>query len=311
MIRSLKNNAKKLLHLGFVLGQRVGVDVLPRHFYSEIPPIDELRRTTHWRRPYSMLGVLGRDCEQQLAFVRSTCSERLTSILCGRRVHKDACHQNGEAGFGEIEADFLFCFVATHRPRRILQIGCGVSTAVCLSAAQETGYRPEIICVEPYPNPFLRRADREGQIRLVEKKVQEVGTNIVCESQLETGDLFFVDSTHTLGPAGEVTHIILEMLPVLPAGAWVHFHDIFFPYDYSRHLLKAELFFSHETALLLAFLAYNGRISIAASLSMLHYACQDELTCVLPNYRPAGNDAGLETTPGHFPSSIYLKVAGH
>ncbi|HVA49260.1 MAG TPA: class I SAM-dependent methyltransferase [Pirellulales bacterium] len=205
-----------------------------------------------------------------------------------------------------IEADFLFCFVAFHRPARIVQIGCGVSTAVCLLAAQDAGYRPEIICIEPYPNRFLREAARNGEIRLVESKVQEAHVEIPGE--LSAGDLFFVDSTHTLGPAGEVTRIILELLPLLPTGTWVHFHDVVFPYDYPRRLLSSELFFGHESALLLAFLTYNRRFAIAASLSMLHYACAEELQRILPNYRPAGNEQGLETAPGHFPSSTYLKV---
>ena len=120
--------------------------------------------------------------------------------------------------------------------------------------------------------------------------------------------LFFVDSTHTLGPAGEVSRIVLEMLPCLKPGAHVHFHDITFPYDYDRHTLDSALVFPHESVLLHAFLAYNSRFALSASLAMLHYAAPAELVAALPNYRPAGNDEGLETTPGHFPSAAYLQV---
>jgi hypothetical protein len=141
---------------------------------------------------------------------------------------------------------------------------------------------------------------------LIEEKVEQTGDRVIKE--IGPGDLFFVDSTHTLGPAGEVSRIVLELLPMLPAGAWVHFHDILFPYDYPRRLLKGELFFQHETALLQAFLTNNHRFSIAASLSMLHYARPNELRRYFANYHPAGNDDGLETSPGHFPSSTYLVV---
>jgi hypothetical protein len=306
MKRTLKNMVKSMLRRTFVLGQRMGVDVLPRHFYSEIPAIHGLRKGSRWRKPFSMVGVGGADCRDQLAFVQATCPEALVARLGELNLHEQACRRNGEAGFGVVETDFLFCFVATHRPPRIVQIGCGLSTAVCLLAAKEVSYRPEIICIEPYPNAFLRKAGQNGEIRLIERKVEEADFDIT--GQLATGDLFFVDSTHTLGPAGEVTRIILELLPLLPAGAWVHFHDILFPYDYPRRLLSSELFFGHESALLLAFLTYNRRFAIAASLSMLHYACADELKQALPNYRPAGNDHGLQTAPGHFPSSTYLKV---
>ena len=47
------------------------------------------------------------------------------------------------------------------------------------------------------------------------------------------------------------------MLPRLAAGVRVHFHDIWFPYDYSGGILDSELFFWHETALLHAYLAGN------------------------------------------------------
>lgn len=306
MIRRLKKHAKRAIFRGFTLGQRVGFDFLPRHFYSEIPSIDKMRRSHHWRQPFSMTGVSGRECDEQLAFVRSTCPPELTSRLPDRRVHHHACVCNGEIGFGEIEADFLYCFVASRRPQRIVQIGCGVSTAVCLFGAQQAGYCPELICIEPYPNAFLRQAQQDGKIRLIEKKVEELDISIVQD--FAGGDLLFVDSTHTLGPAGEVTRIVLELLPALPAGAWVHFHDILFPYDYPRQTLSGELFFGHETALLLAFLTYNRRFSIAGSLSMLHYACRGELKQYMPNYRPAENEDGLEKSPGHFPSSTYLAV---
>jgi hypothetical protein len=127
---------------------------------------------------------------------------------------------------------------------------------------------------------------------------------------LDNDVLFFVDSTHTLGPAGEVSRIILEMLPRLKTGARAHFHDIIFPYDYSRDLLSGALFFWHESVLLHAFLAYNDRFSVLASLSMLHYANPAALGRFLPNYRPAMNEEGLGISGGHFPSSTYLEVVG-
>jgi hypothetical protein len=55
-------------------------------------------------------------------------------------------------------------------------------------------------------------------------------------------------------------------------------------------------------------LSCNDRYEIAASLSMLHYGAPKQLAALLPYYRPAGNDDGLTTTDGHFPSSIYLRA---
>lgn len=302
----IKSDAKRLLFRIFEQGQRFGLDVLPRHFYSEIPDIRHLRRTAHWRTPYSMAGVAGVEIASQAEFVRACCSRALVDKITTAAIHEQACARNGAVGFGAVEADFLYAVVASRRPKQIFQIGCGVSTAVCLLAAAYAGYTPEVICVEPYPTRYLVDEANQGGITLIKEMAQTLSLSTV--EGLGDDLLFFVDSTHALGPAGEVSRIVLEMLPRLKSGACVHFHDITFPYDYSRHVLDSGLFFQHESVLLHAFLAFNSRFRLLAALSMLHYAAPETLAECLPNYRPAGNDGGLNVGKGHFPSSAYLQV---
>ncbi len=255
-----------------------------------------------------MIGINGADTQSQLDFVKKCCSPSIVEALKAHEIHKLASERNGESGFGPVEADFLYAFVATLKPRQLFQIGCGVSTAVCLMAAENAGYTPEVICVEPYPTDFLAREASHGKISLIREKAQLVDPTVIEE--LGSDLLFFVDSSHTLGPAGEVSRIVLDMLPRLKSGARAHFHDITFPYDYSRGVLSSALFFPHESALLHAFLVHNSRFRISVSLSMLHYSAQDSLARYLPNYRPAPNDDGLSKGEGHFPSSTYLEVVG-
>jgi hypothetical protein len=289
------------------MGQWLGVDFLPRHFYSEIPDIGRLKSTNHWRKPYSLCGVNGTSLDEQLRFVEAAVSPQVAAEIAQAGIHKAACLENGTDGYGPIEADLLYAVVASLKPRQIIQVGCGVSTAICLAAARAAGYQPNITCIEPYPTAFLKKAAAEHKITLIAKPVEEVDFGIVAN--LHDGDLFFIDSTHTLGPAGEVSRIILEMLPRLQAGVYVHFHDIYFPYDYYGGILTA-LTFSHESVLLQAFLAYNSRFAIVASMSMLHYQKTDELARLFPHYKPRPNQDGLAQGPGHFPSAIYLKVIG-
>src|SRR5262245_34228098 len=307
MKRVVSNAVKRLLARAFAVGQRLGVDILPRHFYSEIPDLRKLRRTSHWRKPFSMIDVPGADPDGQLAFVRSLLTDEVRRRISRGDIHPTACPRNGEPGYGPVEADVRYAVVVTKRPRRIVQIGCGVSTAVCLLAASEAGYRPAITCIEPYPNAFLNDAARAGDITLIPKPAETLDYGFLAD--LAGGDLFFVDSSHTLGPAGEVTRIVLEMLPRLAAGVRVHFHDIWFPYDYSGGILDGELFFWHETALLHAYLTGNRRMRILASLSMLHYTRRTELAQLVPTYQPRTDSDGIATGPGHYPSSIFLEVS--
>src|SRR5262245_11112495 len=172
MKRVVSNAVKRLLARAFAVGQRLGVDVLPRHFYSEIPDLGKLRRTTHWRKPYSMIGVSGVDPRGQLEFVHWLMTDEVRRRIARGDIYATACARNGEPGYGPVEADLLYAFVSVQRPQRIVQVGCGVSTAVCLLAASEAGYRPAITCVEPYPNPFLKSAAQAGEIALVPQPVE-------------------------------------------------------------------------------------------------------------------------------------------
>jgi len=302
--RSLKTRSKDLLRRAFEVGQRLKFDILPRHFYSEIPNIRFLRGTTSWRKPRSFTGVLG-GIDPQVAWV-DNCTKSYRATLKQFAIHKSAVKMNGsDEGYGEVEADFLYCFIRSQRPRQIVQIGCGVSTAVCLQAARDEGYSPHIVCIEPYPTDFLQRENEAGRIELVPRMVQDAGSEYA--SRLGSGDLFFVDSSHTLAPAGEVNLIVLEMLPRLSAGVYIHFHDIYFPYDYSPDTLSTALFFSHETALLYSFLLMNRDFEIAGSLSMLHHQRLDDLKRFFPDFYPAIFEEGLLVKVGQFPSSVFLR----
>jgi Methyltransferase domain len=304
--RRLKNLGKRQLRRLFEGVQRCGFDLLPRHLYSQVPDIRELRADDSWKAPRTMIGVQGSELATQFDFVETCCPPKTIERLGQNDVHALACEINGEAGFGVPDTEFLYSFIRTIQPKKIMQVGCGVSTAVMLVAAAEAHYQPEIVCVEPYPTEFLVRADRDRAIRLVKARAQDVPLTTLTD--LGDEGFLFVDSTHTVKPGSEVNRLVLEVLPRLSAGDWVHFHDIYFPYDYQRGLLEDELFFSSESVLLHAFLIYNRSFAIRAALSMLHFGDRERLERLLPHYRPARDDHGLRKSAGHFPGSTYLQV---
>lgn len=307
ILRQAKEGIKNASHGVFVLGQHLGFDLLPRHFYSQIPDFRELRRDRSWMAPRTMFGVQGVEVDGQLAFVQGCMSEEVRNLLHTEDVYSDACRENGEPGYGKIEADFLFCYMGAYRPRRVVQVGAGVSTAVILHAAKAFAIETEVTCIDPYPTEFLRGCAEQGRIQLIPRRFQEVGVEI-C-SGLGEGSLLFIDSTHTVKPGSEVNLIVLEALPRLQTGCRVHFHDIDFPYDYHPRL-NETLFFWGESTLLHAFLTCNSRFRIEASLSMLHSAKCAEMVELFLGYRPSRMDHGLivDGFAGHFPNSIYLRV---
>jgi hypothetical protein len=305
VLRAVKLAGKRLLRVLFELGQRFGVDLLPRHFYSEIPDIRLLKATREWRRPFSMYGIDNPCVEDQADAIESWMTDSVRQALAALRPHEVAIQLQGEDGYGPIEADALYAFILKFKPSTVFQIGCGVSTAVILIAAEHAAYQPKVICVEPYPSQYLRKLSSTGAIELWEQDASTLATTTV--ESLGENVFFFVDSSHTLGPAGEVSRIILEMIPRLARGSYVHFHDVYFPHDYSPDILGGALFFSHETALLYALLLSN-RYRLLVSMSMLHKKSPNKLSALFPRYRPAVLADGVLLAPGHFPSSLYFRV---
>jgi predicted O-methyltransferase YrrM len=305
--RKLRQFRKHVAHWLFRNGQRFKVDILPRHFYSSVPDLRELKRYTLWRRPWSMVGVKGVEIEQQLASATEFCPPAARERLLTLEIHPYAIAENEENGYGPIEADFLYCFIAARKPRRVVQVGAGVSTAVILRSAADAGYAVEVTCVDPYPSNYLRRAAEAGKIKLLAERAQDVDLSVLTD--VGEDGMLFVDSTHTVKAGSEVNRIILEALPRLPKGALVHFHDIFFPYDYQPSIFE-EPFFAHESTLLHAFLANNERYRVRVSMSMLHYAKPQELQALLPRYRQRRHEDGVQArgAEGHFPSATYLEA---
>jgi len=255
-----------------------------------------------------MHGVLGVDLDAQMEFLKACVPEGVRRRVGDSSIHLDACVANGAEGYGPIEAEVLYAFVASRRPRRVLQVGAGVSTAVVLQAKRDFALETEVACVDPWPTDYLRRAASRGEIRLYEEPAQTV--DLIELTALSEGDLLFVDSTHTVKVGGEVPRLILEVLPRLQPGVFVHFHDINWPYDYSPDLLGGVLFFWEETSLLLAFMVGNVGMVIRMSLSMLHHDRATELQTVFPNYCPHPMADGLYIAGpqgAHFPSATYLQ----
>lgn len=306
-VRTLKTATKNVWHRSFHLLQRAGVNVLPNHFYSGVPDLAELKRRQDWRKPRSMHGIAQRGIDAQVALLGEWIGPQ-AEYLDRHSVHDHAVLGGGsDGGYGEIEADVLFSFVATCKPGHITQIGCGVSTSVILAAAEKADYTPDITCVEPYPSRYLQDAEKKGLIQLTARPAQEIEYDVLAD--LAADDLLFIDSTHAVRPGSEVNYLVHEVLPRLPIGVWVHFHDIYFPYDYARGTLDSDLLFPQESSLLYAFLTGNTRYRIEASLSMIHYARSKELQKLVARYVPNGQIDGLRTSEGrHFPSSLWLRV---
>jgi hypothetical protein len=139
----------------------------------------------------------------------------------------DAIHPYWHNGyFGADDARTAYAMVRAHRPRRILEIGCGNSTKFMRLAITRNGGGTEIISIDPSP-----RAGLDGlSDRIVCQPLQRVP--IETFDVLEAGDILFMDGTHQVVYGSDSVFFYLRVLPRLRQGVRVQIHDITLPLEY-------------------------------------------------------------------------------
>ena len=128
--------------------------------------------------------------------------------------------------FPRLDAAAAYAMVRHHAPSRIVEVGSGHSTRFLARAVRDGAIACEITAIDPAP-----RARISGlPVRTIVSTVQDAGE--APFAALGPGDLLFIDSSHVLMPGTDVDFLLSRVLPALPAGALVHFHDIFLPEVY-------------------------------------------------------------------------------
>lgn len=160
------------------------------------------------------------------------------------------------------DAILLYCMMRYARPRRIVEAGSGYSSAAMLDV-DELFFDSSIqfTFIDPRANllrELMKQTDKV-HARILETEVQKVDLSVFTE--LEANDILFVDSSHVSKVGSDVNHIFFKVLPALPRGVLVHFHDIFYPFEYPRDWVYEGRAWN-ETYLLRAFLQYNDRFEI-------------------------------------------------
>jgi hypothetical protein len=160
--------------------------------------------------------------------------------------------------------------------------------ALPASSRSAGGLTTKITAIDPAP-----RADIEGTgATILRMPAQDAGTAVF--SELASGDMLFIDSSHILMPGTDVDFLLNHVIPALPAGVRLHIHDIFLPDPYPR---------SWEWR------GYNEQLGVAALIQgggfrllwSSHYAATRMAPAI------AASAAGsLELMPGAHEASLWL-----
>ena len=120
----------------------------------------------------------------------------------------------------------LYTLAASFRPKRIVEIGCGVSTRFLARGVADAGLATRITAIDPSP----RSAVAHIATCTVAESLE--ATDLAPFAALEPGDVLFFDGSHRCLQNSDVSVFFFDVLPGLKSGVIVGLHDIFLPRDY-------------------------------------------------------------------------------
>jgi len=257
-------------------------------YYSPLRPVSELKRhVERWHRPSAMTGV---------AFDLPTMMKELESMTGAYLAEYrqlptyDAIRaQRRGPGFTRVDALTLYMMLRRHRPARYIEVGSGLSTWYAAQAAARNASEGNPIAMTVV-DPFVSDATRAlPGIEIIDQEAQDLPANRF--TSLAADDVLFIDSTHIVRIDGEVPHLVLDVLPALDPGVFVHVHDVNFPYnvpyDPGAYVFDRRwpMLFT-ESMLVQAYLCDNPKVEIVMSTPLLRHFHDDFLQRTLPDYQP-------------------------
>jgi hypothetical protein len=175
------------------------------------------------------------------------------------------------------DAIFLYCMLRRLKPHNIIEAGSGFSSSVILDT-NEKFMQNTIHCtfIEPYPKRLksLLKNDDKAKTTIHEKRLQEIPLEVFME--LSENDILFIDSTHVSKFESDVNYVVHTILPKLAKGVHIHFHDIFYPFEYPEAWLLQGVAWN-EQYILRAFLEYNNAFKIVLFTTYLKWKFKNEL----------------------------------
>ncbi|WP_019502284.1 class I SAM-dependent methyltransferase [Pseudanabaena sp. PCC 6802] len=252
------------------------------HYYSPIPSQEDVLTYLRTRKPPNK-ELIGINLNEQKQYdLLNEYAQFYKDLPFPEKLVASSRYYYDNSWFSYSDAIFLYCFLRKYQPKRIVEVGSGFSSAVMLDTIDSIfSQRPEITFIEPYPdrlNSLLRDKDRQ-QIELIDRKIQEVPFDIF--STLKSGDFLFIDSSHVVKCGSDLQLLMFEILPRIQPGVFVHFHDVFYPFDYPSEWLTEGRYWN-ENYFLRAFLAYNSEWSILFFNTYAHYMFSDIIKEKMP-----------------------------
>ena len=233
----------------------------PGGYYSPIPSTDEIQKYNFdVPLPETVPGI-DLNANEQLSLLDSF-ETFYKELPFSDKKSEGLRYYYENSAYTYSDAIFLYCMIRYLKPQKLIEVGSGFSSSVTLDTNEKfMGNSINCIFIEPYPQTLesLLTDNDKKNITIHKKRLQEIPLEIFKE--LSKNDILFIDSTHVTKFNSDVNYVFHEILPVLAQGVYIHFHDVFYPFEYPKEwLLEGRAW--NEQYMLRAFLEYNKNFEI-------------------------------------------------
>lgn len=230
------------------------------HFYS--PVVSRAAATADWPRLAARGAPAAVDMrvDAQRALLGELARYFPAMPFTDEKVEKFRYHvANSSYAFGDA---LIYWSMLNHlRPARIIEIGSGYTSALALDTVEFLGLPTKCSFIDPFPALAGKvTAPLAPHHEIVPRRVQDI--DLAMLDALQPNDLLFIDSSHVVKTGSDVHFEIMEMLPRVKPGVMVHFHDMFYPFEYSKNWVGERNHSWNEVYFINAFLMYNEHFRI-------------------------------------------------
>ncbi|HLP65076.1 class I SAM-dependent methyltransferase [Flavobacterium sp.] len=266
------------------------------HYYSPIVLIDDIkkREAQIWKnRDIDFVNGIELNTQKQIQLL--TEFQKYYNEIPFKEERGEGLRYQFKNGFySYTDGIVLYSMMRHYKPKRMIEIGSGYSSAVMLDT-NELFFNKQIdlTFIDPYPDRLLSlmTEDDKKNTTVIISDAQVIELDIF--KKLEAGDILFIDSSHVAKTGSDVNYILFEILSILKSGVIIHFHDIFFPFEYPKDWVYKR-FNWNEDYFLRAFLMYNNAFEIKLFSDYIHLHHKEAFQNMPLCYHNTGGNLWIE-----------------
>ncbi|GGB96692.1 class I SAM-dependent methyltransferase [Dyadobacter sediminis] len=268
------------------------------HYYSPIVSVQEIKRRESqiYPLPKNKMEGLELSENEQIALFTYCFDHYYKDLPFSENSSSKLRYYYNNKYFGHADATSLYFTIRHFKPRKIIEVGSGFSSAVMLDVNEHfCSNGIDLSFIEPYPDrlySLLKDSERKNT-NIIVSDLQDV--DIRYFEQLEENDILFIDSTHVSKTGSDVNYLLFNILPVLKSGVIIHIHDIFYPFEYPKEwvIYGNGRFGWNEAYILRAFLTNQNQYKIIIFNDFMQSFHKQGILLNMSNYNQHGRGGSL------------------